>query len=94
MLPSISGPFDVLFIDALKTEYQRYLDLSLPLLRTGATVLVDNLLWDGRASGSQPDDGRPDTAAIREFNRRFLSDPRLLATIAPLGDGVGFAVKR
>ncbi len=91
VLPRLRGPFDVAFIDALKEEYQAYLDGALPLLRGGGLVLVDNLLWDGRASGRVPDDGA-DTRAIREFNRRFLADERLLATILPVGDGLGVAV--
>ncbi len=93
-LPALSGPFDLVFIDAIKTEYQGYLDGALPLLRAGGVVLVDNLLWSGRASGSRADDRTKDTEAIRGFNARFLADPRLLATILPLGDGLGFGVKR
>lgn len=94
MLQTLRGPFDAVFIDAVKSEYQRYLEAALPLLRPSGLVLVDNLLWSGRVSGSQPDDRTADTAALREFNRAFVSDPRLLATILPLGDGLGYAVKR
>lgn len=94
VLRNLSGTFDMAFIDALKTEYQGYLEGVLPLLRTGGLVCVDNLLWGGRASGSAPDDRTEDTAAIQKFNRRFLSDPRLVATILPVGDGVGIGVKR
>ncbi|CAN5195567.1 O-methyltransferase [soil metagenome] len=93
-LPTLSGPFDVVFIDALKHEYAGYLDAALPLLRPGGTVLVDNLLWGGRASGSAPYDRTADTAAIREFNAAFTRDPRLSATILPVGDGLGIGVKR
>ncbi len=94
VLPRLHGPFDLVFIDALKSEYQECLERSLPLLRSGGVVCVDNLLWSGRVSGSRPDDRAKDTAAIREFDRRFVNDARLLATILPLGDGVGFGVKR
>jgi predicted O-methyltransferase YrrM len=93
-LPSLAGPFDLAFIDALKREYQGYLDLLLPLLRRGGTVVVDNLLWSGRASGSAPDDGSDDTAAIRRFNASFVGDPRLDATVLPVGDGLGVGTKR
>ncbi len=94
VLPKLSGPFDLVFVDAIKTEYGAYLDGALPLLREGGVVLVDNLLWGGRTSGSRPDDRTKDTAAIRDFNERFVKDARLVATILPLGDGVGFGVKR
>lgn len=93
VLPKLRGPFDLAFVDALKIEYDGYLAALLPLLRPGGTVLVDNLLWDGRASGAvAADDG--DTLAIREFNRRFVKDPRLDATILSVGDGLGVGVKK
>ena len=94
VLPKLAGPFDLVFIDALKEEYEAYLDGALPLLRAGGVVAVDNLLWGGRASGSRPDDRAATTKAIRRFNKRFLADDRLVATIVPIGDGVGFGVRR
>jgi caffeoyl-CoA O-methyltransferase len=94
LLPKLRGPFDLVFIDALKEEYERYLDGALPLLRARGVVAVDNLLWGGRASGSRPDDRGAATKSIRRFNKRFLADDRLVATIVPVGDGVGLAVKR
>jgi predicted O-methyltransferase YrrM len=94
VLPRLRGPFDLAFIDALKHEYPAYLEEVLPLLRGGGTVVVDNLLWGGRASGAAPDDRPVDTNAIRAFNAAFLKDPRLDATILPVGDGLGVGVKR
>ena len=92
-LPKLRGSFDLAFIDALKPEYEGYLAAILPLLRAGGTVLVDNLLWDGRASGAVTADD-PSTNAIREFNRKFVKHPSLDATIMPVGDGLGIGVKR
>ena len=51
VMPNLDETFDLLFIDALKEEYSRYLDLGLPRLRTGGVVIVDNLLWGGRVAG-------------------------------------------
>ena len=93
VLPTLRGRFDLVFIDALKREYSGYLDGALPLLRDGGVVAVDNLLWSGRASGVSPADDA-DTLAIRAFNERFLAHRALLATILPLGDGLGVGVKR
>ncbi len=93
-LPQLIGPFDLAFIDALKIEYQAYLEQVLWLLRPGGTVVVDNLLWSGRSSGSSPDDGTSDTKAIKEFNGAFVRDRRFEATILPVGDGLGIGVKR
>ncbi len=62
--PSLAGPFDLAFIDALKEEYAAYLDALIDgRLAPGALVLADNVLWSGRVSGSRPVDGDRSTAA-------------------------------
>ncbi len=87
--PALAGPFDLVFIDALKPEYEAYLDALLPRLSPGALILADNVLWSGRVSGSRPSDADDaNTAALRAFDRRILGDPRFRATILPLGDGL------
>src|SRR3954468_8356389 len=87
--PALAGPFDLVFIDALKPEYEAYLDALLPRLSPGALILADNVLWSGRVSGSrQADASDANTAALRAFVRRVLGDPRFRATILPLGDGL------
>src|SRR5215213_10256313 len=51
VLPRLAGEtFDMLFLDALKEEYAQYLELTLPLLRAGGVVVVDNLLWGGQVA--------------------------------------------
>ncbi len=93
-LPRLAGPFDLVYIDALKTEYRRYLDLALPLLTVGGLVVVDNMLWKGWIA--EPPEGQPEdesTRAIRAFNPYFMIHPQLRAILLPLGDGVGLAVK-
>ena len=91
VIPNLNDTFDLLFIDALKEEYQDYLDLGLPRLRAGGVVIVDNLLWGGKVAG---DDDASSTVALREFNRYFINHPQLLAEVLPVGDGLGYAVKK
>ena len=93
---SLAGPFDLAFIDALKPEYQAYLDAIAPRLETGGIVVADNVLWSGRASGGRPDSqGRADaTSAIRAFNASLLRDQRFISTILPVGDGLLIAALR
>ena len=93
--PALQGPFDMVFIDALKPEYPRYLDLLVDRLDPGALVVADNVLWSGRVSGSRPaaaDD--ENTAALRNFGTALLVDPRFSSTILPLGDGLLIATWR
>lgn len=95
VLPRLAGEtFDAVFLDALKEEYVQYLELSLPLLREGGLVIVDNLLWGGQVAGeiSSPEQ-TASTQALREFNQVFIRHPQLLSVILPVGDGLGYAVK-
>jgi predicted O-methyltransferase YrrM len=84
---------DIVFIDAIKTEYAQYLDVVVPLLKRSGIVVVDNLLWSGRSAEAASTDDDPDTLAIRAFNRTFLNHPELDATIVPIGDGIGIGAR-
>ena len=90
VMPRLNETFDLLFIDAVKEEYQQYLDLGLPRLRSGGVIIVDNLLWGGKVAG---EDSESSTVALREFNQYFVHHPQLRAVVLPVGDGLGYAVK-
>ena len=64
---------DIIFIDAIKTEYEAYLELAIPLLKRSGLVIVDNLLWSGRAAAEPGPGDDASTIAIRRFNKIFLS---------------------
>ena len=89
VLPRLTGPFDLVFIDCVKTEYGDYLDALLPKMEQGAVILCDNLLWKGRVAAGEHD---APTDALRAFNKRLMTDPRLITSILPLGDGTGVSV--
>lgn len=92
-LADLDGPFDLVYLDARKADYRRYLDRSLPLLRKGGLVVADNLLWGGRVA--DPELEQDESAeALRSFNGYLLMHPQLTAVILPLGDGLGVASKR
>lgn len=94
VIPHLKETFDLIFIDALKEEYSDYLKLSLPRLRPGGVVIVDNLLWGGQVAGQiRSPDQETSTNALREFNEYFVNHPKLLAEILSVGDGLGYAVK-
>ena len=87
--PELDGPFDFVFIDALKPEYQAYLEALVGRLSPGALIAADNVLWSGRVSGARPvQSGDENTAALRAFDAAVLADERFTATILPLGDGL------
>lgn len=79
--------FDLVFIDADKKEYCDYLDLVLPLMRSGGWILADNTLWDGHIIDSAYDKDKQ-TVALREFNDKVAQDSHLEKVILPLRDGL------
>lgn len=90
VMPRLNETFDLLFIDAVKEEYQQYLDLGLSKLKSGGVVIVDNLLWGGKVAG---EDAESSTVALRDFNQYFINHPELRSVVLPVGDGLGYAVK-
>jgi predicted O-methyltransferase YrrM len=92
ILPRLQGPFDLAYVDAVKSEYRRYLDLLLPKLRVGGLVVCDNLLWGGQVA-AWPEEEDESATALRSFNGYLMMHPQLQAVVLPLGDGVGLATK-
>ena len=86
-----AGRFDFAFIDADKGNYQAYYEHLLDLIRPGGVIAVDNTLWSGRVA--DPSEQESDTVAIREFNRMLASDPRVMVSLVPIGDGLTLARK-
>jgi caffeoyl-CoA O-methyltransferase len=86
--PALAGPFDMAFVDALKDEYQAYVEALVPRLAPGALLVADNVLWSGRVSGARPAERDDDSEALRAFDRSLLRDRRFVATILPVGDGL------
>ena len=95
---ALAGPFELVFIDALKEEYVAYLEAVLPRCLPGAFIVADNVLWGGHVAGAPAPEAPPrsaaSTEALRAFNRHALSHPRLTATILPVGDGLLLALVR
>lgn len=93
VLAGLEGPFDLAYVDAAKEEYRHYLDLLLPMMTVGGTLVFDNLLWKGWIA--EPPAGEEDAAtrAIEAFNPYLMMHPQMTAVILPLGDGVGLATK-
>jgi predicted O-methyltransferase YrrM len=95
-LPTLDEPFDLAFIDGVKSQYCDYFELVLPTLRDGGVLVVDNVLMsgtvaDGKSNGHWTGE---QIAGARAFNERLLAHERLTSTITPVGDGVLVAVKR
>jgi predicted O-methyltransferase YrrM len=92
VLARLQPPFDLAYVDAVKKEYRRYLDLLVPMVRVGGVIALDNLLWKGRVA-DPPDEDDPDADALRAFNGYLMMHPQLQSVVLPYGDGLGLATK-
>ena len=81
-----SGPFDVIFNDIDKQDYPKALDVIVTKVRSGGLLLVDNMLWSGRIFERR--DTSPATRGVRELTRRIQTDPRWIASVIPVRDGL------
>ncbi|HWH32942.1 MAG TPA: O-methyltransferase [Egibacteraceae bacterium] len=91
VLPKLADHhYDIVFLDAAKSEYPAYLEHARRLLRPGGVLIADNVLWHGKVA--DPLEGDDDTSGIREFNDQVREDPTLLPVLLPVGDGVLCAV--
>ena len=86
------GTFDFVFVDADKESALEYYERALELLRRGGLFAFDNALWAGRVA--DPTNDEPSTLGVRALNSRVSNDPRVSATIVPIGDGLLLATKR
>jgi predicted O-methyltransferase YrrM len=85
-IPSIPGPFDLVFIDADKRNYTLYFDLVIGKMNPGGIILVDNVLWSGKIVDAKAQD--KSTQALRDFNQKCLDDVRVEKVLLPLRDGL------
>ncbi|QSS99050.1 O-methyltransferase [Pontibacillus sp. ALD_SL1] len=90
------GPFDVLFIDAAKGQYQRFFELFTPELESNGMVISDNVLFKGFVADDPADGSNIAKIArkIRTYNEWLVQHPEYQTTIVPVGDGVAISVKR
>lgn len=86
------GTWDWIFIDADKTGYATYVDLSFALLRPGGVVAIDNVLWSGAVADPEATDAS--TMALKALNESLAIDPRWDLVMLPVGDGLTLLRKR
>jgi predicted O-methyltransferase YrrM len=81
--------FDLVFIDADKGGYPHYLEKAIVMANPGAIIIGDNTLMHGKSM--DPNANAPSVVAMRQFNERMTSDPRLEGMIIPAYDGLAIA---
>jgi len=89
-LKTLKGNFDLAFIDADKPNYPNYYEAVLGLLRTGGVILIDNVLFSGKALAPVCDNSR----AIAALNEVIAKDERVDRVMLPIRDGITLIRKR
>ena len=97
-IQGLEGPFDLLFVDATKGEYRRYIELAEPMLSDRALLVVDNMLMSGEVAlpvAAADTSWNPDSLdAARALNAELLASDRWVGSLLPVGDGVALAARR
>jgi len=85
IIPTLNEIFDLVFIDADKSNYINYFDLVIDKVRPGGFILADNVLWSGKVLNKNPDN---DTKSIIAFNQKIQHDSRVENVLLPIRDGI------
>ena len=87
IVPALNEPWDLVFIDAEKTDYLKYYEMVLPQVRKNGFLLIDNTLWNSKVIHEiQLNDN--DTQAILALNDRVQQDGRVRNLLLPFRDGI------
>lgn len=85
-LNRLEGPFDVVFVDAWKTDYPAYYEAVLPKLAPHGVIVADNVFRWGTALEADP--AEEEAVILRQFNDRVVADPRVDCAMLTVGDGL------
>lgn len=93
VIPTLPGPFDLVFIDADKNNYPHYFDAVIDRVRPGGLIIADNVLWSGKVvEAAEMHDDK--TRALVTYVQRVSTDPRVERVLVPMRDGLLVARKK
>ena len=93
IIPTLTEKFDLVFIDADKSEYTDYYNLVFDKVKKGGYILADNTLWGGKILNvPAPDDEQ--TKGIIDFNQMIATDTRVEKVILSIRDGITIIRKK
>lgn len=93
LIPTLNGPYDIVYIDADKRLYHKFYDLVFGLVEPGGYILADNVLWSGKTAMENPPSDRQ-TASIMDFNDYVRKDTRVECVTIPVRDGLAIMHKK
>lgn len=96
VLPTLTGEYDVIFLDGPKAHYIYMLNDCIRLLKKGGMIISDNILYKGMVADDEHVIRRKITIVkrLRRFISAQMQRNELETVILPVGDGVTVAVKK
>lgn len=96
VIPTLTGPFDLVFMDGAKGQYRKFLELVEPKLKVGAVVISDNVFFRGMIANPTLVKRRKRTIVTRmkSFMEYMMKDGPYDTALLPLGDGMAVSVYR
>ena len=88
IIPKLDFNFDLVFIDADKSNYSHYFDLILPKLNTGGIIIADNVLWGGKVLHKNLPDKDLETLGLKNFNDKVIAEKKVETLLIPIRDGL------
>ena len=94
VLPTLTGPYDVVFIDASKGKYPIFLSEALRMLASHGIIVADNVLYKGYVmSDYNKHKQRTAVRGLREFLKELTENENLTTEILEVGDGLAISKK-
>ncbi|GFZ81897.1 O-methyltransferase [Rickettsiales bacterium] len=95
-LTKLDGLFDIMFIDADKKNYCKYLDWAEANIKKGGLIISDNTLSFGKVNIAQRPADRylGPWNAVREFNARLADSTKYSSVMLPIAKGLTLALKK
>lgn len=90
IIPKLKGPFELVFIDADKINYEKYFDFVIPKMSKGGLIISDNVMWSGKVL-NEYDSIDESTVALKKFNKKLKNDLRVKTIILPFRDGLSLS---
>lgn len=89
IIPNLDETFDLVFIDADKSNYSNYFDLVFPKMKIGGLIIADNVLWSGDVLNAEKgEEVRQSTKALHEYNQKINADERVSNILFAVRDGL------
>ena len=92
IIERLKGPFDIVFLDADKSNYINYLELITPKLKKGGLLITDNVLWSGKIL-NKTNESDIDTQTIKKFNSLIKNHESFETILLPIRDGLSLSRK-